>query len=460
MRWIVIYVLEVVLFLSVIHSQTIMTREEAAQYALRAAKALNTSVRWLSISELPVGEEVCEDEIDKIDKYALMGFDYENIVSIIKRLPLGKSHFLDNINYYFPCDHGSIIVNAFSGATYVIGKFPTNITELNEQQITSLASNIVNTFFGSIDHEWKINISSLTDEFITVHFSSHKPSIGLKSGRRRAHITFNHDGSIRSAYFYPLSDDINISMTLEQAKEIVSQALEEAYTTGKTTYLYFYHHEIIKINLPKVRFICFGKHSEAVATESLFRLFPIYEEKEEGIYFYEEDYFLQPKYVYVILATIEIVDNNTKEWTCYLIDINTHEVEGLGLTDFTIYFLGAPMKVINKQTKNKDITNYFKNIVILDDKLVTINYALFRNNRIYIDKNYLPVFKAHMQDNKLYGRNGHIHLNKDDLLKFKNRLYISLRRICEITGIRLWWDNLRKIPILRSEWLRYRKFPW
>jgi len=118
------------------------------------------------------------------------------------------------------------------------------------------------------------------------------------------------------------------------------------------------------------------------------------------------------------------------------------------------------MKVINKQTKNKDITNYFKNIVILDDKLVTINYALFRNNRIYIDKNYLTVFKAHMQDNKLYGRNGHIHLNKDDLLKFKNRLYISLRRICEITGIRLWWDNLRKIPILRSEWLRYRKFPW
>jgi len=45
MKQIMLYTMLILLSLSMtIHSQTIMTREEAAQYALRAAKALNTSV--------------------------------------------------------------------------------------------------------------------------------------------------------------------------------------------------------------------------------------------------------------------------------------------------------------------------------------------------------------------------------------------------------------------------------
>ena len=457
MKQIMLYTMLILLSLSMtIHSQTIMTREEAAQYALRAAKALNTSVRWLSISELPVGEEVYEDEIDKIDKYALMGFDYENIVSITKNLPFSKFHFLEDINYYFPCDHGSIIVNAFSGATYVIGKFPTNITELNEQQIISFASNIINIFFGSIDHEWEINISS-TDEFITVYFSSRKLSIGLKLGRRHAHIIFNHDGSIRSAYFYHLPEDINISITLEQAKQLLINELN----SDKEVYLIIIQHNITKQKLPKIRFVCFGIHPEAVNPSEVDLLilpripvhFPGY---GEGLYFLEEDYFLQPKYVYAILVTIEFIEYERKVWTYYLVDVNTGEIEGYGLTDIYLALYGYKINDSEIEKFKKE----FSKIFILNDKLIKMNDVIFENNRIYISQNYLSVFKTILQSNKFYGNNGIIYLKSSEIKKYRNKLYIPLHEICEINGIRVYWDNNKKIPILRSEWLKYRKFLW
>lgn len=456
MKQIIFYIVLILSSLSMtIHSQTIMTREEAAQYALRAAKALNISVWWLSTSELPVGEEVYEDEIDKVDKYALMGVDYENIVSVTKRFPIGKSHFLDDINYYFPCDYGYIIVNAFSGATYVIGKFPTNISELNEQQIISLASNIVNTFFGSIDHEWKIDISS-TDGFITVYFSSYKSSIGLKLGRRFAEIEFNRDGSISSAYFYPLPDNVMISITIEQAKQLLINELN----SDKEVYLITIQGNIIKQKLPKIRFVCFGIHPEAVNPSEVDSLilpripahFPGY---GEGLYFCEEDYFLQPKYVYAILVTIEFIEYTTKVWTYYLIDVNTGEIEGYGIKDIYLAFLG-PGKISGLDIKK--FRKEFEKIFILNDKLIKINDIIFENNRIYVSQNYLSVFKTILLNNKLYGHNGVIYLKNTEIKKYKNKLYIPLYKICEVNGIRVYWDNNKKIPILRSEWLKYRKF--
>jgi len=452
---IISYIMLILLFSHMtIHSQTIMTREEAAQYALRAANALNTSVRWLSTSELPVGEEVYEDEIDKIDKYALIGFDYENIVSIIKRLPLNKYHFLDDVNYCFPCDYGSIIVNAFSGATCAIGKFPTNITELNEQQIISLASNIVNAFFGNTDHEWKINISS-TNESIVIHFSSYKPSINLKLGRRFVEIIFDYDGFIRLAYFYPLPDNVIISMTIEQAKQLL---INELNSDKEFYFITIQQDNIIKQKLPKIRFVCFGIHPEAVNPSEIDPLMlpsiPVHlSGYGEGLYFYEEDYFLQPKYVYAILTTIEFVECGTKVWTYYLIDVNTGEIEGYGLKDIYLLFWG-----FNRSLDIKNLRKEFNKMFVLNDKPIKINNVIFENNHIYISQDYLPAFKTILQDNKLFGRNGIICLKTSEIKNYQHKLYIPLRRICEIVGIRLYWDNSKKIPILRSEWLKYRKF--
>lgn len=453
----VIRTVGILMFLSSAQGQTVMTREEAGVYALRAAIALNTSVHWLNTSDLLTGEEVADTESDKIDFHALRGLNYEEIVSIDSSGYIFFRGWLREINYRYPCSgEGNILVNAFSGEVLARGKFPTEIVgSLNEEQAVMIASRIVNSFYRSIDHEWEITSSTRDDGSIIIFFNSFKPSIGLKRGRCYAYVEFSTQGFIYEAYFYPLRDDIIPSITLERAKQLVVNALEEAYATGKETYLIITHHGTRKLKLPKVRFVCLGKHPEAHDPPDPFSMLPAIPVHwtGEGLYFYYEDDFLQPKYVYAVLATVES-ELGGKFWTYYLVDAITSEVEGYGLTD--IYFMLLGGSSVNEGKISK-ISGEEVRFIVLNNQQVGLQNTLFDNNRVYIAQDYLPAFKVQMRDSKLYGRNGEIRLAKDELRRFKGKVYVPLRRVCEVSGIRLWWDNERKVPILRAEWLEPRK---
>ncbi len=455
MRRAAIYAVGMLMLLSSAQAQTVMTREEAGAYASRAAVALNTSVHWLTTFDLPAGEEVADTEQDKIDAYALMGLNYEDIVSIVSFEQVAF-HWLEDINYRYPCgEDGDILVNAFSGTVLARGSFPTGIMgPLSEEQAITIASRVINSFYGSVDHEWQISSSSESDGSVIVFFDAFKPSIYLQRGRRRAYIEFSPQGFIRRAYFYPLQDDIMPSITLEQAKQLVVNALEEAYTIGKETYFILIYMGTQKTKLPKVRFICLGKHPEAAMPDS-FMLpgIPVHQ-SGEGLYFYYEDDFLQSVYVYAVLATVEI-EGYGKIWTYYLVDANNGEVEGFGLTD--IYFITYGSGSFSENKINKILGKIEVKSLILNNRQIRLQNTLFENNRVYIAQDYLSAFKVQLRDGKLYGRNGEICLTESELRQSKGKLYISLRRICEVAGIRLWWDKERKMPILRAEWLEPRR---
>ena len=446
-----ICIVGMLMILSFAHSQTVMTREEAAAYALRAANALNTSIRWLTTSELPAGEEVADEEDDKIDFYALQGLDYEDIVSINSDVPYFRlRNWLRDVSYIYPADGDNILfVNAFSGEVLARGEFPVDITgPISEEQAVTIAMRIINSFYGSVDHEWRIGSCSNEKGEITVYFESFKPDIGLKIGRCYAFIRFDPQGYIYEAYFYPLSDDVIPLITFEQAKQLVVDALEEAYITGKETY-HFFHHEGVQITkMPKVRFVCFGKHPDAIPNDDIFPIFP-----EEGLYLIEEDDFLQSVYIYAISVTIECSETNIKIWTYYGVNVETGEVLGLGLTDVHLYVYGSGN--INNSNKISNKTEIKS--IILNNRRINLEYVLFKNNRIYISQDYLSVFKIQLRDGKLYGRNGEICLAEGELHQIKSKVYVPLRRVCEVSGIRLWWDNERKVPILRAEWLEPKR---
>jgi len=467
MRWSVnkkstrLCILGIFTLLSSAQSQIVMTREEAGKYALRAAIALNTSVRWLTTSELPAGEEVADTEQDNIDAYALMGLDYEDIVSITTfayNLPIHPaSHWLGNVYYRYPCEHGQIWVNVFSGQVIAQGNFPTGVAEsLTKEQAKLIASNIINTFYGKVDHEWDIKVSINEESgHITVYFRSFKLSIGLKFGRRYSYIEFSSQGSVYIARFDTLPEIITLpKISIEQAKQIIVNAFEEAYTTGKETYLVILHTETQKEKLPQARFICFGKHPEAIDPKHidslLFLPTPGYiYDLGEGIYYYCEDDFLHPIYVYAIIATIEVL--GYKVWTYYLVNIDTGEIEeGFGLKDIILVFFSG-ISIINKKQDLSEVKQIRS--IYLNNEEIELKRIFFKNNRIYIAQDYLPVFKTELRDSMLYGRNGGIHLAPGELQWFKGKAFVALRRVCEVSGIRLWWDNLRKVPILQAEWL-------
>ncbi len=451
-----------------IRAQTVMTREEAAVYALRAANALNTSIRWLTTSELPAGEEVADVENDKIDHYALQGLDYEDIVSIISS-PWGYLRgWLKDVNYLYPASNGFIYVNAFSGEVFAQGEFPTGIMgPLSKEQAINIALEIVNSFYGRIDHEWKIGICpcsfcscSYNLGEITVIFYS--ICANLKNfGRRKAFVSFSSEGYVSEVYFYPLGDNIVPYITVDEAKQFIIDALEEAYASGKETYFISMGQAI---KLPKVRFVCFGKHPEAIDPDPDESIVLALVHSDvflggEGIYFYDEDDFLQPKYIYAILTTIDIIDKDyiIKTWTYYLVDIITGKVNGFGLDDIYFWVLGNGNISKDKKDKKDKINRFFEQCIILNNRKIRLINALFDKGRVYIAQDYLPVFKVQFQNNRLHGRNGEIYLIKDELRQIKGKIYIPLRRICEVSGIRLWWDNERKVPILRAEWLEPRK---
>lgn len=433
---------------------TIITREEASVYALRLADALNISIKWLHTSDLPTGEEIADVEDDKIDFYALQGLDYNDIVSINSTKSMYFSGWLKDVNYIFPSGYGNILVNAYSREVLAIGDFPTNITgAFNEEKALNITYSIINSFYGNTDYEWRIRIEKIDDDEISTYFSSFK--FNLKCGRPYGSIWFSPKGSIYKIHLYHLDDNPVINITIDQAKQAIVDAINEI-SIGKRE-AYYITASGSKFKLPKIYFVCFGKHPDVIIPENeLNDLLKLWNFKfGEGIYFIDEDDFLQARYAYVIPTTIEIEDVG-KVFTYYSVDTITGEVEGFGLTN--IYFRYFGFSNLSDFNKINDIKCKTKIMCcILNDREIILQYVILKGNRVYISQDCLPVFKAQMRNNKLLGRNGEIQLTKDELQWLGNKVYVPLRRICEVSGIRLWWDNERKVPILRAEWLEPRK---
>ncbi|MEZ8217250.1 hypothetical protein B0813_000787 [Candidatus Fervidibacteria bacterium JGI MDM2 SSWTFF-3-K9] len=75
---------------------------------------------------------------------------------------------------------------------------------------------------------------------------------------------------------------------------------------------------------------------------------------------------------------------------------------------------------------------------------------------MYLWIGYLPFFKIEKQNGYFTVRGRQLRLD-GDFVWCDGKQYVALRTICNFAGIRLWWDNERKVPILRAEWMDTRR---
>ncbi len=80
------------------------------------------------------------------------------------------------------------------------------------------------------------------------------------------------------------------------------------------------------------------------------------------------------------------------------------------------------------------------------------------HGRIYIWEKYADNFGAKWDGYRLKGSRGAVVIPSSEKLKYRGQWYIPLRRLCEVTGMWLWFDNAQKVPLVRAEWLK-PKYP-
>jgi len=169
-----------------------------------------------------------------------------------------------------------------------------------------------------------------------------------------------------------------------------------------------------------------------------------------GLYVYEDE-LLEQHLVWSLICTSKWDDGRLScEWV--IVDALTGAVKFFGTQS-----LDLSLKLIKRQVHRKaQRLELFK--LSINGKLVDVwTPMLCVNGRIFICADYCDNLGTKWIGNKLKGQYGEVHLGRQDIMCYRNKLYLPLRSICKVSGIRLWWDNERKVPILRAEWVDSRK---
>ncbi|MEM2368171.1 MAG: hypothetical protein QXQ50_08075 [Candidatus Bathyarchaeia archaeon] len=75
------------------------------------------------------------------------------------------------------------------------------------------------------------------------------------------------------------------------------------------------------------------------------------------------------------------------------------------------------------------------------------------DGQLYIAAKYADNFGVHWDGQRIQGKQGVSELGVRECLKHHGEIYLPLKVVCQVAGICLQWDNRRKVPILRVEWL-------
>ena len=101
----------------------------------------------------------------------------------------------------------------------------------------------------------------------------------------------------------------------------------------------------------------------------------------------------------------------------------------------------------------------FREMKINDKDYILGVPLVLRDGLTYIWEGYGHKFGVERVGHRLRNKQRKVEatLSVKEIWQRKGRTYLPLRRICEVAGIRLWWDNERKVPILRVEWLEPKR---
>lgn len=396
-------------------SAQIMSREEAAIIAHSVCDKLglsNYSLKWATTDELPTPVEILPYDYDLQDILALAGYNPQpTLYPSMDSLPFVSTPF-DEFNYIYWCGDYMIAVNAYSGRTLVkstkLYNWQENDYILPKEQLMLIAQQFVQNFLK--DKTWRWFICSIPNN--------------------------------SKDYAYFMATTFNYSFGVDLL-EYVSITLDA--TNGKLVCLGVYQREVV---IP-IEPLLTCDEARQLAESALKSSFPnselISHPENDHLLVFEDsalEQFLAWRFHFTVVY-------QTGGWLDVLIMVDAHT--GEILWEGTLIPMG--MEVLPQRRKR------FKgNSIILNGKEIHFGkHLLLRNGRIYLWTGYLPFFKVKLQNNQMISIYKKLNLSRGDFVIFNGNKYVSLRIVCSVANIRLWWDNEKKVPILRAEWLEPRK---
>jgi len=419
----------VLLTLVTMVSAQIMTREEAAVIARVACDLIGLADQpliWQTTQELPTPVEISEYDHDLQDTLALMGYNPQPTLypfPLMQALNVSLTPY-DDLNYIYWCGDFMVAVNAYSGRVLVErqGKSSREASILPEDQLESIAHQLVQAFLGNKPWKWVIRfIPDNPCGYADFAAKVFDPSSGAEL-LDFVSITLTASGELLTVEVYQREVTISTEplLTREEAKEIAESILRSLYPS-----------------------------------DSDFKTLP----PEEGVLTVFEDstreQFLAWVFGYEI--SFKVDDHFTVHSNIIWIDAHTGEVLhrdiGGQMTN------GRTLKRQHRfeRTLIKGQHGLKGNLLILNGKPINLGHPwILRDGRVYLWVGYLPLFKIEKQNGYFTVRGRQLRLD-GDFVWCDGKQYVALRTICNFAGIRLWWDNERKVPILRAEWMDTRR---
>jgi len=171
---------------------------------------------------------------------------------------------------------------------------------------------------------------------------------------------------------------------------------------------------------------------------------------DEGL-FVEEDGLLEQHLVWMFPFKMTL---STGELSAGVISVNAHT--GEIMLDFS-----AHLEVTSGQWRQKEKSVPSRHQV----PFMNVNGRLawcwaplqLIDGRLYIAAKYVDNLGIHWDSQRIQGKRGAFKLDFRECLTHRGETYLPLKVVCQVAGIRLWWDNKRKVPILRAGWLEPKR---
>jgi len=424
-----------------------MTREQAAQIALRFIQAgrYPGTLHWLTTNDLPAGQEVHMKDDALIERLFHEGKDWAVTMDDMAATWLGSGDlfpttyiFLVTFNRW-PDRRKVVRVNAYTGYTEVepyrepdetndelgYGHLPVK----SYQELRSIALNIAEQLLGPGTFkvfEWPYDLSNPEHyEFVSkgaclfLIFKQDMNTGALLSQMVKFYLN-TRTGEMEMGEYENLPVTISTvpKITREEAQKRVAQ-------------------ELTKLGCEVVNWLPDGYYAGMIIHDTGFGRDAIV-----GL-LVTHGPFLDQYLMWHLIFTYKCIGSDEITAGMAMVDAHTGEVH-FGYS--SAIHLGILDKMHGKSLKF---------IVINDKPIYPFSQALLVNGRVYVPVKWLSGLGVRWDGTKLVGRYKTQEI-KDKLLR-KGQLYLPLRAICEVAGIYLWWDNRKKVPILRAGWLEPRK---
>lgn len=455
-----VYLLFAIMTLSA-HSQpgfapVMLTREEAAQIARQVVQTTGypAQVGWLTVQDLPAGIEVHERDVELQTQLALQ--NKNSIPTVWDRFTGWLGQYGPYVqNYCFVCTferwpHKStcIYVNAWTGFCRVENwrerkdeepGWETN-TELglssfavkSIEEIRAIALQMAQSLLGAGDfrvymsppdtpnHPWLpegwykmlvVKVAPLSGAYL--------PQLMLVNLNART-------GWLEEGHFWnrPVMISTTPNISLEQARQIADN--------------YIYQ----QLGVHVVRWLEPGWNSAEIIE--------LPGDALSGLTVWEEDMLTQ-RLVWCVIGRISVQGH---EWyQTFEVDAHTGEllVEGIQALG-----PGSTPKGGRHRQLAQQVELQVRSLYLNGYEASFFTPLIFRQGRMYLAVRYVPAFATQWDGTSLTGR-AVKSLQPRRVLRRGKMDYVPLRDVCEAAGIRVHWDNRRKIPILYAHWLDARK---